>query len=89
MRLIYAALMVLLSAAASSADDLSGTRLTPSELKNVWRTCAVSGRARSTKVRCINEQAEKIGRGRDIQDSNEKAQAATRAQVGVSPDDQK
>ncbi len=67
---------------AGHADDSDAVRLSASELRNVWRTCDVSGRARAAKVHCINEQAEKLVRGKAIQRTNARSEEVTRQQVG-------
>ena len=87
MRLISAVFIILCLATPSRAEDPVGAKLSAPELTNTWRTCDVSGLDRAAKVRCINKQAEKIERGKDIQDGNQKAEALTRAQVGVSDED--
>ncbi len=83
MRFIFAAAFVVVSASLSHADDSDAVRLNASELRNVWRTCDVSGRARLAKVHCINEQAQKLVRGKAIQRTNAQSEEVTRQQVGA------
>ncbi len=81
MRTILAATVLVLSVAATQAGN--DVTFNASELRNVWRTCDVSGRARAAKVRCVNEQAEKLAQGKTIQRTNAQAEAATREQIGA------
>ena len=83
MRSLFAAAIVLASLAAARAEEAGSSRLDAPELRNVWRTCDVSGRARAAKVRCINEQSENVVRGKSIEQINTEAEAATRRQVGA------
>ena len=82
MRSILAALVVL-SASAGHAEDSDRAKFSASELKNVWRYCDVSGRVRTAKVRCVNEQAEKLMRGKNIQRTNARTEEITRGQLGA------
>ena len=83
MRSVILAALVIASASAGYADETSSIALSTSELRNVWRTCDVSGRARAAKVHCINEQAEKLVRGKVIQQTSAESEEATRRQVGA------
>ena len=82
MRPILAAFVVF-SATTGHAEDSDRAKFSASELKNVWRDCDVSGRVRAAKVSCVNEQAEKLMRGKTIQRTNARTEAITRGQVGA------
>ena len=69
-------------APATAADDYAGVPLTRFELVDVYRFCSIAFRPGQSMVPCLIEQAEKIARGKKIQELSRNAEAATKLESG-------
>ena len=66
---------------AWAADDLAGVPLTKFELVDVYRVCGIKFRPGQAMVPCIIDQAMKIAREKQIEQSSKQMEAITKGKL--------
>jgi len=81
MRWYFLGPFALLSAVPARAGDLAGVPLTRFELVDVYRLCSIRFRPGRAMVPCIIDQATRIAREKQIEQSARQMEAVTKPEL--------